>query len=222
MKNTSIGKFFSNLFKRNTPAIEFKNSAQYWEERYQKNKTSGPGSYGRLAEFKAEVLNDFVEQNSIDKVLEFGCGDGNQLQLAEYPTYIGVDVSETAIEICKELFKNDPGKRFYVAQEYKKRNEKAPLVLSLDVLFHLIEDAIFDGYMYHLFDASTKYVIIYSSNYNDHSDIHVKSRKFTDWIDTNLEEDWQLKQFIKNRYPFKKGDTRNTSMADFYMYEKIA
>ena len=47
----------------------------------------------RLAAFKAEVPNDFVRARGIDSVIEFGCGDGAQLALAEYPAYVGIDVS---------------------------------------------------------------------------------------------------------------------------------
>ncbi len=47
-------------------------------------------------------------------VIELGCGDGNQLPLAAYPQYIGLDVSKTAIELCKIRFACDPGKSFFL------------------------------------------------------------------------------------------------------------
>ena len=65
----------------------------YWENRYERGLTSGAGSYGRLAHFKAEVLNEYVNQNKILSVVEFGCGDGAQLSLAKYANYIGLDLS---------------------------------------------------------------------------------------------------------------------------------
>jgi hypothetical protein len=37
----------------------FPDSATYWEQRYARGWNSGVGSYGRLAEFKAQVLNNF-------------------------------------------------------------------------------------------------------------------------------------------------------------------
>lgn len=43
-------------------------------------------------------------------------------------------------------------------------NETADLTLSLDVIYHLIEDNVFFTYMDRLFDSSTKFVIIYSLN----------------------------------------------------------
>lgn len=88
------------LLNRIWRRLKFTNSKSYWESRYQKGGNSGFGSYGRLAKFKAEVLNDFVAKNSIQSVMEFGCGDGNQLKLAVYPKYIGLDVSPKAIKRC--------------------------------------------------------------------------------------------------------------------------
>jgi ubiquitin C len=38
--------------------LAFPGSGSFWETVYREGGTSGPGSYGRLAEFKAEVLND--------------------------------------------------------------------------------------------------------------------------------------------------------------------
>lgn len=35
----------------------FPSSKEYWEQRYAGGGTSGAGSYGKLAEFKAEIIN---------------------------------------------------------------------------------------------------------------------------------------------------------------------
>lgn len=43
--------------------LAFPGSAAYWETRYRGGEMSGSGSYGRLAEFKAEILNEFVRTN---------------------------------------------------------------------------------------------------------------------------------------------------------------
>ena len=82
-------------------------SADYWENRYKSGGNSGAGSYGQLCEFKADVINTFVAKNNIMTVMEFGCGDGNQLSYSNYPEYVGYDVSETAIDICKKKFVKD-------------------------------------------------------------------------------------------------------------------
>lgn len=214
-----LKKIKNKLLNRKVSVQPF-NSRNYWENRYLANNNSGAGSYGRLADFKAEVLNDFVKINNIQNIIEFGCGDGNQLSLANYPNYIGLDVSETAKKICQQKFIEDSSKKFYLTNKFIKENLKAELVLSLDVIFHLIEDEIFENYMDDIFNHSTKYVIIYASNYNDHFEPHVKCRKFTDWIEKNVAANWKLKEVINNKYPFDKIKPDTTSMSDFYIYEK--
>tara|TARA_B100001109_G_C18770269_1_gene430327 strand:+ start:124 stop:792 length:669 start_codon:yes stop_codon:yes gene_type:complete len=212
-----IGRFFS---PKAIPEIEFTSSSEYWEERYAENGNSGAGSYGALAKFKAEVINDFVKNNNIKSVIEFGCGDGNQLSLSKYPNYLGLDVSHSVISKCNDKFNSDVSKRFQIISDFN--NESADLVLSLDVIYHLIEDDVFENYMISLFDASDNYVIIYSSNEEREPPgvSHVKHRKFTNWIDSNRPDFGKIK-FIKNKYPFDGKDSINTSFADFYIFEKI-
>ncbi|MFV5703590.1 glycosyltransferase [Flavobacterium sp. XS2P12] len=212
--------FFKRVTQKKLGINGFPGSNNYWEARYKENRNSGSGSYGRLADFKAEILNDFVIKNGIQSVIEYGCGDGNQLGLANYPNYIGLDVSETAILLCQKIFSGDNTKEFFLIDEFKNENIKAELALSLDVIFHLIEDKVFENYMNDLFNHAIKYVIIYASNYNDHFAPHVKCRKFTDWIDKNVSENWKLKEVINNKFPFEKTKPDTTSMSDFYIFEK--
>lgn len=198
----------------------FAGSAAYWERRYSTGGDSGVGSYGHFADFKADVLNEFVADHHVQTVIEFGCGDGNQLAIARYPSYIGFDVSSTAVSSCKELFKSDARKSFRLIGEYA--GDKADLALSLDVIYHLVEDSVFHDYMRMLFGASDRYVIIYSSDSEDnrgYEDTHVRHRKFTRWIAENLEA-WKLIKHLPNRYPYR-GDYRTGSFAEFFIYEKV-
>lgn len=195
-------------------------SKKYWEKRYLNGSNSGPGSYGNLALFKAEVVNSIIKSKNIYSVLELGCGDGNQISLFEMPIYIGFDVSKTAIKICKAKYKDDISKEFKLMKYY--RGEQADLVLSLDVIFHLVEDSVFEEYMQSLFSAARKYVLIYSSNSSENSCVeakHVYHRKFTDWIYDNR-KDWTLAEKIANKYPYN-GDFKESSFSDFYLYERL-
>ena len=194
-------------------------SCDYWEDRYAQGGNSGAGSYGNLAEFKAKVINDFVIKHKIKSVIDFGCGDGNQLSLSKYDKYTGFDVSKTAIDICKQKFTEDKTKDFRLMQNYN--NEKAELTLSLDVIFHLLEDSVFDNYMKTLFNAGEKFVIIYSSNKRGPKWVkHVKHRKFTDWTDKNA-SGWKLLEFIPNPHHTEgTGDTPDKSFSDFYIFGK--
>ena len=215
-----------NNIKTSLKKITFPGSRNYWEKRYQSGNTSGNGSYNLLAEFKAEVLNNFVNEYNISSVIEFGCGDGNQLLLGNYKKYIGLDVSKTAIKICIKKYLTDRNKSFFIYDSDCFIDNagilKADLALSLDVVYHLIEDRIFENYMNHLFNSADKYVIIYSSNTDDNNKNilpHVKHRNFTEWINKN-KANWNLREKIPNKYPFK-GDGLTGSFADFYIFNKV-
>jgi SAM-dependent methyltransferase len=127
------------------PAAPFPGTEAYWEGRYATGGDSGAGSYGDFAAFKAEIINRFVRDNDVASVVEFGCGDGNQLKLAAYPRYLGFDISQTVIAQCRDTFRADPTKQFRRAQDYA--GESAELALSLDVVYHLFEDAVFEDDM---------------------------------------------------------------------------
>lgn len=225
-KKMIIGSPFEALVRKilgKPPVIPFDNSGQYWDDRYQKEGNSGAGSYGRLAEFKAEILNNFVTDNGVGAVVEFGCGDGNQITLANYKEYLGFDISKTAIDTCNTLFQGDESKSFLLNQQYV--GQTADLVLSLDGIYHLIEDEVYETYMEMLFQSSKRFVIIYASNSPelnglDPTAVHVKHRKFTDWVEDNLKGSWKLKETVVNKYPFNLNDPDNTSFADFYFFEK--
>ena len=198
-------------------------SNKYWEERNKEDKEpSGMGSYGKLADFKKDVVNKFLDDNNIKSIIDYGAGDGNQLKMLNTKNrkYIGTDISNTAVDKLNELFKNDDTKTFLYDNEIK--NIKGELVLTLDVLFHLIENDIYDNYMKNLFDMSDKFVIIFARNENVDLAIHVKFRKFTDYIENNF-KNWKLIKHIPNKYSQKilGQDNDTTSPSDFYIYEKI-
>lgn len=134
--------------------LPYTGSAHYWERRYNEGGSSGAGSYGAAAENKSRFLNMFVRENVVRSVIEFSCGDGNQLSLAEYPTYIGFDVSRTAISMCQRSFFGDPTKSFFLYDGCFFTDRagvfSAELALSLDVIFHLTEDNVFETYLTHL------------------------------------------------------------------------
>ena len=217
-----LGKLFGGNSAMQERRKKFQGSKLYWEQRYVSNKNSGSGSYGRLSEFKADIINAFVAKYNINEVLELGCGDGNQLTLAQYNKYIGVDVSQKAIDLCKSKFKGDASKSFFHTDDIDVNTLNVELVMSLDVIYHLIEDHVYEAYMNQLFNTSKKYVIIYSSNYDKEVDVHVKCRKFTNWIQKHKSPKWKLKAHIKNKYPFNSKDPNNTSMSDFFIYEKVS
>lgn len=216
---------FIKNYKRNLQKKKFKGSAKYWEDRYKAQGNSGTGSYDHLAQFKAEILNEFVAKNKIDTVLEFGCGDGNQLKIAKYPHYVGFDVSPTAIKICSNLFKEDKTKSFMLYDSTaffdNQKFIQADLTMSLDVLYHLVEIEVFEKYIRDLFNASKKYVIIYASDYNQEEEPihqHENRRGFTAYVSKTFPQ-FKLIEVIKNKYPRTENGLIG-SFSDFYIYEK--
>ena len=197
---------------------EFPGSIDYWEQRYEMGGKSGVGSTGQFAQFKADVINKFVRKHGVCSVIEFGCGDGDQLALADYPEYLGCDISRTAINACRARFSEDTTKSFILLQEYS--GQRADLTLSLDVIYHLVEEEQFSAHMERLFSASKRFVIIYASNSDDNSrnsSLHVHHRQFSRWIEENRSGSALIEHIVN---PFQyRGDHRTGSFADFYIYE---
>lgn len=180
------------------------NSKEYWENRYKSGGNSGAGSRGIYAQYKAKIINDFVKNNNIQTVCELGCGD-YLFELYNVPEFIGYDVSS-----------------FIVEQNRKKSNLKFTasmadltsydLTISMDVILHLIEEEVYQQYMKDLFRLSNKYVIVYSTNWDEIlSGIHNRFRKFT----VDVPQEFELIEFIDN--PYKGPD----SQADFFIFKRL-
>lgn len=197
---------------------KFDSSENYWKQRYVSGGNSGAGSYGLYASFKADALNEFVRAHSIRSVIEHGCGDGNQLASSQYPEYLGLDISPIALTLCRQKFQDDPTKSFLESDAYS--GQQADLAMSLDVIYHLVEDEIFEAYMRRLFDSSTRYVAIYSSNSEKLNrpgmPSHVRHRQFTDWIERHA-PGWTMMQHIPNCLPYDPQSNRG-SFAEFYFF----
>ncbi len=229
MTNRDTGKGMSNVPVANWAAkvirtITFRGSSDYWESRYASGGNSGSGSYGPLAAFKADTINQFVLDHQVQSVIEFGCGDGNQLSLLKVPSYIGLDISRTILKSCIARYSGDSTKSFFLydcdAFVDRDRVVSADAAMSLDVLYHLVEDRVFQTYLSHLFNSAKRFVIIYASNFESgtHSP-HVRHRKFTAMVDQQF-TDWKLHSHIPNPHPYDTNNADATSFADFYIYAK--
>lgn len=203
----------------------FPGSGAYWELNYADGGGSGPGSTGTLAEFKADVINDFVARNNVDSVVDFGCGDGQQLLLANYPRYLGLDVSPSVIQRCIGMFAGDNTKSFlqYVPGAFHDPAGflTCDLALSLDVVYHLVEDEVYEQYLTDLFASAKRFVIIYGYDADDPKFIEPYShpRKFTSWVDRNC-PDWTLADVVRNRYPARSQGHGPSSWSDFFIFRK--
>ncbi|MDQ6902758.1 MAG: class I SAM-dependent methyltransferase [Bacteroidota bacterium] len=204
-----------SYFLDNSYTNKYFSGYHYWENRYVKNGNSGKGSYGLFAKYKANVLNKFVKDNNISKIVEFGCGDGNQLKQFQFPSYIGLDISPTAIRECLGFFKDDHTKSFFIYNHkafYDNSNIfLSELAISLDVMYHLVEDEVYEKYLQDLFSSASRFVIIYAWDVEGKPRRHVRHRKFSAWIAENLRE-WNLTEVIHN--------AELEGACDFFIYQK--
>lgn len=194
---------------------------EYWQDRYSGGGFSGLGSLGALGRYKAMVVGDFITEYRIKSINDFGCGDGTWLAvlhayLGPYAleAYMGYDISEAARDACEFVF----GAHDVYSFRSLEMCKHAELSLSNDVIYHLLNDREYERYMSRLFEYSSKYVIIYSSNFDEaptERSPHIKHRIFTDWIKANA-PDWKLIRHIPNLYRESK---YNPSLSDHYIYE---
>ncbi len=213
---------FKALFKK----VKSFQSGNYWESRYKSGGNSGAGSYSHLADFKAEVINGLIDEYKVDSAIEFGCGDGNQVTMLKYKNYIGLDVSVSAIGLCSNKFSGDKNKSFFLYHHQAFVDNhgifKADVSMSLDVLYHLVEQDVYETYLKHLFATASRMVIIYAANMNlPQQTNHELYREFTKDVEKNI-PNWKLARHIKNKYPAQGYEDQEGSLADFYIYLPIA
>lgn len=211
-------RLLRSLFWRNGSSVNFRSDA-YWIRRYETGGTSGTGSYGRLAEYKAGVINSLVRERAVRSVVEFGSGDGNQCSLLDIDSYLGVDISPAAIAACRARFVDRPGWTFLTLDDWKAAPRISDMAMSLDVIYHLVEDEVFVDYMARLFDAAERFVLIYSSDAEMPSRaLHVRHRRYSDWVAT-ARPDFALLQKFEQPYPMtERSDPKQTSFAHFKLF----
>lgn len=150
--------------------------AAYWEARYASGGGSGAGSAGEISERKAAYVNELIRREQIASVVDWGCGDGRQLDLLHLPpAYLGVDISPTAVARCLRRHPDRavlvwPGGQPQVAVH-------AELALSLDVVFHLVDDADFASYWDRLFSSADRLVCMHGTDFDGNGARHVRHRR---------------------------------------------
>jgi hypothetical protein len=192
----------------------------HWNRHYAAGGTSGDGSYGHLRAYKAEVLNAYVAANAITSCIEFGCGDGNQLGLISWPRYIGLDVSVAAVTRCIDRYANDHTKSFFLYHPgcFVDRGGvlHADVAVSLDVVYHVTDDRLYDLYMKDLCAAARRFVVVYSTDV-DRTDLpRVRHRKVTTWMASQA-PGFRLTLRVPNPFP---GVGPGKSDAEFLFYER--
>jgi 2-polyprenyl-3-methyl-5-hydroxy-6-metoxy-1,4-benzoquinol methylase len=191
----------------------------YWEENYSNGGTSGKGSYGVLAQFKGDVINQFIKGKRIHTVIEFGCGDGNQLKYMNYPSYLGMDISPTSIDICSKMFEKDKTKNFLLYNpKYFINNGyfKSDLVVCLDVLYHITNEDDFWKTLDDIFSCKPFFIILYTRVTKPEEFVYgiptIQDRDILSCL--SRYQDYKLIQIIEQKY-------KELSGASFIVLEKV-
>jgi len=150
----------------------------YWEERYRAGKRgSGEGSRGEAAQRKAAFVNALTHRYHVNRIIDWGCGDGEVARLLDVRRYIGLDVSRTALAICRKRVCLPRRTWLHFDGMTAPQLPPAGLALSLDVIFHLVDERLYRRHMELLF-ASAPLVCIHSSNHAEAGQEHVLHREF--------------------------------------------
>jgi trans-aconitate methyltransferase len=158
------------------------NSAEAWNLRYL-NGDSGYGSYGEQAKLKLRLLEEYIDPDDVKSVIDFGCGDfyfgARMMRLFPEATYLGVDQSSEVIAQNIATFNSR-----FVFKNATKIDNKADLLVCIDVLLHVLEPEEEAKILKNLYDNWKKYLIVSAFDHNGQSepDGHAVMRE----LDTSL------------------------------------
>jgi hypothetical protein len=195
------------------------NYQDYWDERYDAGFSSGAGSYGDLAAFKADIINGFIRAQGIHTIMEFGCGDGNQLKLMHYEKYLGLDIAYSAVQKCRMMYARDHSKSFicYHPQGFvNNRFIRADLVVCLDVLYHILPEDDYLKTLDDIFSSADRFVILYTdtdqfTKMSLKKDAHIIHRDTLSYL--KKYPAFSIIEIIPNKYP-------DLSWANFIILKK--
>ena len=192
--------------------------AGFWVNRSSNDGPSADGSTRRLNLFKSEFLNSIIQKYEIESVLDFGCGQSSILESLKVDEYLGFDPNSKVINSLREKYSLDFSKRF---QSDLCDLESKELVISFDVIYHLIEDSAYEEYMKLLFALSRRYVLIYSSNsdQNDSGYVFVPNIKHR-YFQKEVPIEFKILEQHENLFPYSLLNPEGTSWSNFYLYAK--
>tara|TARA_B100000963_G_scaffold359844_1_gene388435 strand:+ start:984 stop:1691 length:708 start_codon:yes stop_codon:yes gene_type:complete len=110
---------------------------KFWNRKY-----SAPNVESFAFRLKSKLLDKYIPQNKKLKILEFGCGEGSNMnyfiKTYKYDGY-GVDISEESIRVCKKKINQ---KKFKLINPKPSKDDiffdkKFDLVVSFEVLYYL-------------------------------------------------------------------------------------
>ncbi|MBA3656282.1 MAG: class I SAM-dependent methyltransferase [Gemmatimonadaceae bacterium] len=131
----------------------------YWNNRYKSGGCSGPGSVDQYRDWKWRVIDRYVS-DAASEVVDVGCGDRAFWQGRNPIHYSGIDFSEIIIRRNREQW---PDLNLICArgEEYQP-GLSARVVICMDVLFHVMDDAAYEMILRNITRYSKEWIFIYT------------------------------------------------------------
>lgn len=178
--------YHTHCLPRDSAGLEV-DQAEYWDARYRERASQVDVGERR---YKARYVNQMLSQHEIGSVIDWGCGNGDQL--AHIPLgethYVGTDISMEAIRQSRERF---PG-RYFIHRPKLRLTEKAEAGLSLEVIPHQVTEIALVSHLDDLFGRASRLVVIFSTNMDtEQLAIHVRHHWFTPIVAIRYPE-WRM------------------------------
>ena len=173
---------------------------------------SGSGSRGSLAKFKIDYINNFIEENNIESMIDFGCGDLQVSSQFNVGNYLGIDIIEHKYP---ENIKAKKFKTIVSRFDNFSHGERVELCTCLDVLYHILSDEAeyLKNSIQNIINHSSRYIIIYAQ------DSH--NRSYNNWTNHMNNSPWR--QIIEShglKLISEQEEPKSGSTAKFFIYEK--
>ena len=164
----------------------------YWDCRYRGGGNSGAGSYGAHAEYKSSVIQGLIDTHGTESLVDFGCGDGNQISSIRVARYVGLDISKEAVKLCRERFTGDDSRSFDLYRPGQSV-DGAPydMAMSLEVLMRVIDESDFVSTLDEMFMSASRLVVILTpifelvpytpGSHERHRNLAPYLEKYDDW-----------------------------------------
>ena len=136
---------------------------EYWERHYVRGGVSGEGSLGKNREWKWSIINLYAKE--FDDVIDVGCGDlrfwePRETSLPNRFRYLGLDISPTVIQRNRTSHPSWSFRACDAATPIPGVNGK--IVLCLDLLFHIMDDASYLHILENLCRYSHEWIFVFT------------------------------------------------------------
>lgn len=157
------------------------NNSPYWDNHYRSGGVSGEGSVGEYRDWKWKIITEHCPV--IDHVIDIGCGDNSFWQGRECSEYLGIDSSETIINKNRQLRHEW---NYIIAPAEETQQISAPNVFCMDVLFHIMDDKIYENILINIAQYTQDTLFVYT------------------WLNNPFSTP-EIKKYVQKEYLLKKG-----------------